>query len=426
MFNYDIPWSLITLEQRNGRIDRYGQKKTPFIHYIIAESDIDGLKTDLHIVDRLTQKEEEVYKTLGDAGSVMKLYEVDKEEKLIENAFQTQNENFFDSPTEVLDGFDFSSLFSDNDDKTEAILTDQPFEKQTSIYSSDFKYYQELFEQLNSAKQLKHKEVEISEDYIEILNTTELDQILFDLPKESKPIVGGLYKLSMDKDLVQKAIEDARKTKGTWAEFQVLYDLHPVVKYFMTKLEASVDKDVALVAKSSILPSHTAWFVFQGQIANNLGQPILSDFYVIGLKQDGAIYRKTLVLQEFIEEFQLNDKLLTENITDEEIANLQGILPDAVDWANSHMQEEQQILETKMETKMADYQTKIENWHAAALEQLEIDFTEKNSGNYWSKIKDNKQREIETILSSSSQYFQDLTSLQGDPYLKVIAVFYNS
>jgi DNA anti-recombination protein RmuC len=84
------------------------------------------------------------------------------------------------------------------------------------------------------------------------------------------------------------------------------------------------------------------------------------------------------------------------------------------------------VLEGNMESKMSAYQTKIENWHSAAIEQLEIDFNEKNIGNYWAKMKDNKQREIETILSSSSQYFKDLTSLQGEPYLKVIAVFYNS
>jgi hypothetical protein len=225
---------------------------------------------------------------------------------------------------------------------------------------------------------------------------------------------------------VQKSIEDARKKKGAWAEFQVLYDLHPVVRYYMTKLEASVDKDVALVAKSKIFPTQTAWYIFQGQIANNLGQPILSDFYVVGLNADGTINRKTLDLNQFINEFKLTDKLLNETIAEEEIANLQSILPDAVDWAQSHMQEEQQTLEGNMESKMASYQTKIENWHTAAIEQLEFDFNEKNNGNYWAKMKDNKQREIETILSSSSQYFQDLTSLQGEPYLKVIAVFYNS
>lgn len=426
MFNYDIPWSLITLEQRNGRVDRYGQKKTPYIHYLIAESNIEGLKTDLHIVERLTQKEEVVYKTLGDAGSVMKLYDAAKEEQLVEQAIFRHDEQYLEDGSNAVTGFDFSTLFESQDDTTPATITDDPFEQQTSVYVNDAAFYKDLFEQLTSANQLANNEVAFTDGYVEILNGKDLNQILYDLPSEAKPRQGGLYKLSLDKDLVQRSIEDARKKKGEWAEFQVLYELHPVVKYYMTKLEASVDKDVALVAKSKVFPSQTVWFVFHGQVSNNLGQPVIADFLVVGLKWDGSILSRTFALNKFIAEFKISEKLHTEDIPQTDLEHLKDILPDAVEWAGHHMQEEQQRLEGRMETKMAAYKDKMENWRAAAIEQLELDFSKRSTGNFWTRIKDSRQREIETILSTSSQYHKDLTSLQGQPFLKVLAVLYNS
>jgi SNF2 family DNA or RNA helicase len=426
MFNYDIPWSLIVLEQRNGRIDRYGQKKTPFIHYIIAESDIDGLKTDLHIVERLTQKEEVVYKTLGDAGSVMKLYDSNKEEQLVEQAIMNQNESFLEDLDTKMAGFDFNTLFANQDDSTAVTITANPYETNLTIYPSEAKFYSDLFEQLSSANQIKTEDVTVQDGYLEILNTKDLNQILFDLPPESKPKVNQLFKLSLDKDLVQRAIEDARKKKGEWAEFQILNELHPVVKYYMTKLEASVDKDVALVAKINRVPAKTSWFIFQAQVSNNLGQPVVADFLVVGLNTDGSIFREPFHLIDFINEFKLQETMHTENISDNDLAALHKLLVRAVTSVTSYMSTEQKQLEVKMETKLNEYEQKLANWKNDALEQLELDFSDKTITPFFSGKKDSKKREIETILSSTSQYNKNMTSLQGDAYLKVLAVFFNA
>jgi SNF2 family DNA or RNA helicase len=426
MFNYDIPWSLIVLEQRNGRIDRYGQKKTPFIHYILAESDIDGLKTDLHIVDRLTQKEEVVYKTLGDAGSVMKLYDTNKEEQLVEQAIMNQNVSFLEDLDKKMAGFDFNTLFANQDDSTAVTITANPYETNLTIYPSEAKFYSDLFEQLSSANQIKTEDVTVQDGYLEILNTKDLNQILFDLPPESKPKVNQLFKLSLDKDLVQRAIEDARKKKGEWAEFQILNELHPVVKYYMTKLEASVDKDVALVAKTNRVPAKTSWYIFQAQVSNNLGQPVVADFLVVGLNTDGSIFREPFHLIDFINEFKLQETMHTENISENDLAALHKLLVRAVTSVTSYMSTKQKQLEVKMEIKLNEYEQKLANWKNDALEQLELDFSDKTITPFFSGKKDSKKREIETILSSSSQYNKNMTSLQGDAYLKVLAVFFNA
>jgi len=346
---------------------------------------------------------------------------------LVEQAFLNQDEDFLDNLEGKMAEFDFSTLFVNQDDTTAVTITDNPYEINLSVYPNEAKFYTDLFEQLIASGQMSSEDIsEIKDGYLEILNTKELNQILFDLPPESKPNVGQLYKLTIDKDLVQKSIEEARKKKGAWAEFQVLYELHPVIKYFMTKLEASVDKDVALVAKTNQIPKNTAWFVFQAQVSNNLGQPVIADFIVTGLNTDGSKNRAPIHLNEFINEFKLTEKLYTESISEDELVLLQGLLENAVVQTNKHMQADQKELEKKMEVKLNDYKQHIDTWHSAAMEQLEFDFSDGSTGNFRARIKDSKQREIETILSSSSQYYKDLTSLQGDSYLKVLAVFFNS
>ncbi len=38
LVHYDIPWSLIRIQQRNGRIDRYGQEHEPEITSLLLDS----------------------------------------------------------------------------------------------------------------------------------------------------------------------------------------------------------------------------------------------------------------------------------------------------------------------------------------------------------------------------------------------------
>ena len=422
MVNYDIPWSLITLEQRNGRIDRYGQKKTPYIYYLVAHTEDEALKTDLHIINKLTIKEEEVHKTLGDAGSVMHLHDANEEEKKTIEAIQEGDESFLDK----VENFDYSSLFEDTEN-TSAVITDSPYEEPVTVFPNDYDYYKQLFGQLESSKLINNKEYEFNDldAYLELANTKELNNILYDMPPESKPKVGELFKLTLNKDLVQEAIDNARKKKGDWAEFQILYDLHPAIKYFMTKLEASVPKDQALAAKiSSKIPKGTAWYVLHGQVSNNLGQPVISDFFVVGF--DGNKVIESLTIASFIEKFELNKELFTEDIKEAELKTLHQNLPKVIDYAQDvQMKEEQDALMNSMLEKAAKYEDHLNRWKATSMKQLELHFEETADTVFSRKKKEKQEEEIQTIADSSSQYMKDMVALDQEAYIKVMAVFFN-
>lgn len=60
MINFDIPWNPNRLEQRMGRIHRYGQTREVFIHNLVAENTREG-----RVLNKLFDKIEEIKNALG-------------------------------------------------------------------------------------------------------------------------------------------------------------------------------------------------------------------------------------------------------------------------------------------------------------------------------------------------------------------------
>lgn len=83
LVHFDIPWSLIRIEQRNGRIDRYGQRTPPQITTLLLDTHDDQFSGDIRVLQSLVTKEHEAHKILGEAGSLMGEYLDEREEQAI-------------------------------------------------------------------------------------------------------------------------------------------------------------------------------------------------------------------------------------------------------------------------------------------------------------------------------------------------------
>ena len=84
LIHMDLPWSLITLEQRNGRIDRYGQATPPEIRFLTYLPEDETIASDARVIVRLAEKEHEAHRSLGDAGAILAVRsEIQEEGKVI-------------------------------------------------------------------------------------------------------------------------------------------------------------------------------------------------------------------------------------------------------------------------------------------------------------------------------------------------------
>ena len=81
-----MPWSLMVFQQRNGRVDRYGQPRTPQIVYLVTESANETIRGDTRVLEVLQRKDEQAYRNVGDPSAFMNKHDIREEEKVTEQA----------------------------------------------------------------------------------------------------------------------------------------------------------------------------------------------------------------------------------------------------------------------------------------------------------------------------------------------------
>lgn len=435
MFNYDIPWSLITLEQRNGRIDRYGQKKIPYIFYLIAKSENEDVRSDMNILKKLVDKEDEVHKTLGDAQSVMNLYSAEKEEQVVTNAIQTHNEDYLDETKEDEEkkkkrrrgGF-----FALGKNTTPAKEHKDIYEPQLSLYHDDMQFYRDLFNELEAKGKIEHGEVRVVEadkPYVEVTETDELSDVLYDIPREAMPR-NKTFTLCNDKQVVMNSINDSRKENNSqWAEIQPLYDEHPIVKYLLTKLSACVPKSQAFVVRHKMFQQGKAYYLLYGSVANGLGQNLVSKFFIVPMDiNKGTLCEEPYSLDDFIKKFpEIMGEVYPDSVPEEDIQRLEDLLPEAIDnGETNYMYTRQAEVSDKMDKQKRAYTEYLYEWAEGNSQQTSIDFAGEDIRIMSTPHQKQEQQEVKTILKRDGQFSKDLYTLDNnDPYIKVLAVFYN-
>jgi len=321
IIHFDLPWSIITLIQRNGRIDRLGQTHSPELRYLMVDTDQGVLKGDKAIFERLIGKVEEINALRRSGESVLKLYDAKQEEAYIATqGIVSGNINVLDSPA-MGNSDDFSeadlleSMLKEASFSLEEDLDAETGDQRDSEDASKKRYRlfsdKEFF--LQGYKYLKEKYSEAG--YHQIKEKGKL--MIMSAPKDLRrrlgkqedpndPIFGATaipieswpendqFILTDDIGQANIAIKAARNTSGYWSRELLCTEQHPALLWVKERLLMEVERGQAPIIVSNKLKKGELCFCFIGQVSSKTGNPLIVDGHSISILPGGSINRQPL------------------------------------------------------------------------------------------------------------------------------------
>ena len=294
LVHYDVPWSLITLEQRNGRIDRYGQEYEPRIYYFVGDSKISELEKlkERWVVEKLLERSRTARDQLGDESLAMGCFDPDKE---IEKVTLVAQEG------EPLENAFLNHALDDLFGPVNAGSTDEAKTAEIKTLFNEVDFVKNAFKELKVGHTFQEGVFEVGFE----LGANRREVMLQSLQSLSRELdlneTTKVLSLSHNTSLVQNSITEARKKAGEWPSIHHAWELHPLFQVLNRILENTFDKTTVPTVHLNVpVLKNTAAFLLYGSTFNRRGQPVTSELTLCYEESGKWVYRDAFaVFEEF-------------------------------------------------------------------------------------------------------------------------------
>lgn len=422
MIHFDIPWSLMVFQQRNGRIDRYGQERTPQIVYLATDSQNPKIRGDHRILELLIAKDREAEKNIGDPALFMGVYDIDEEERITARVIESgqspeEFEAALDAKREA--AFDPLALVMGDGDHPAGETAMERIRHLPSLYEDDFTYLQAAIGYIRKREPMQVK-FQPHEQRVTLTAPEELKHRFRFLPKEIWP-EDGEFILSADKEVIQAEIKRSREDETAWPRVHYLWELNPVVEWVNDKVVAAFGRHQApvLTLDGGLAPGEVV-FVISGLIPNRKGHPLVHRWFAVPFR-DGHL-QEVEPFEALVQRTGLGRHPFPNRGDSVDVDSLKALLPAAVEAAHRWMRDRRQEFEAHINEKLNEQYRALERLREKQYVQLELRFENtRQLASVAQGRKERERREIDQIFDEYLEWVEETMTTEEHPYLQVVA-----
>ncbi len=420
MIHFDIPWSLLTFQQRNGRIDRYGQEKQPQLHYLLTQSEHPKIRGDQRILEILIQKDAQVQENIGDPSEFTGLHSPEEEELAIGQAIEAGTSpdtfaNTFGGAPATDDPFLAALLGQLPASSGHSASTDQHIAEAPSFFPDDYAWTKAALAFAQSRTRARYQ-VECFDDRKEIhlYLPEDLRQRLRRLPPEIQPN-DKFWLLTTDRAAVMREMKACRKEDQRWPRVQLLWPQQPALEWLQDKvLFAFGRQDAPVVTAPSLKPGEVI-VLATGILPNRKGHPLIQRW--AGIRFEGGVLRERLDLQAVMAKTRFGQEEFPNPADGGDLSSLKLLIGPAVEAMQDELRQARRAFDDSVRPELDHQLRRLAVFRDTRNAQLELRFEK------LSHLREAEKRRVADLYEQYQTWIRDTLATEDHPSIRVAAIF---